>query len=217
MGKSEAGVSIVDGVDGPTSVFVATKEGKQKLLLRIKNFYDKKKIERIEKKIVANPHTIDEVIHYITDTYNAVEMPSDEWFYIEERKSIKETLVIRHRPELLGDLLEVECPVEVTKATMKVFFEAMKKRALKAEQIPDEEFPIDFHIYEIKYNFGKIQILLEKCWNEFEVSYDGKRMAIRKLQKIVNDIYLYYGVEQKDIDNRTLRFSALVRMLSYRG
>lgn len=214
MGSNAKSVSIIGGADGPTSVFIAGRQSKPKLSQRIKNHFYKKKRLKTEKKIVANPHTIDEVIRYITDKYSAVEVSAEEYSYIEERKGLKESLIIRNKPELLGDLMEIKRPKEMTKDTMKMFFEEIQKRSQRAEQIPDEEFPMDFHIYEIKYAFGQVRISIEKNWNEFGISSSGDKKNMKKLKAIAKDIYLYYGVTGEDIDNRTSRYSVLVTMLS---
>ena len=41
MGKSIGGVSIIGGADGPTSIFIAGKGGKVKLITRIQNYFRK--------------------------------------------------------------------------------------------------------------------------------------------------------------------------------
>lgn len=214
MGNNAGSVSIIGGADGPTSVFIAGKQRKLKLTQRIKNYFYKKRRARIEKKIIANPHTVDEVICYIVDKYRAIEVSFDEYSYIEEKRGLKESLIIRHKPELLGDLIEISRPAEMTADAMKIFFEELQRRTQKAEQIPDEEFPLDFHIYEIKCDLGQMRISIEKNWNDFGISYSGDKKIMKELKKIANDIYLYYGVEQEDIDNRTPRYSVLVTMLS---
>lgn len=214
MGSNASSVSIIGGADGPTSVFIAGKQGKPKLSHRIKNYFYKKRRAKTEKKIVAASHTLDEVVRYITDRYNAVEVPADEYSYIEEQKNIKESLIIRNKPELLGDLMEVNPPEDMTEDGMKAFFAQVWERSQKAAEIPDEEFPLDFHIYEIRYVFGQVRISIEKNWHEFGISFSGDKKGMKELKKIAQDIYLYYGVERKDIDKRTKRYSVLVTMLS---
>lgn len=214
MGKNAKGVAVIGGADGPTSVFIAGKQGKPKLFQRIKNYFYKKKRARIERKITANPHSMEEVIAYIKSRYDIREVGHDEYSYLEERNSLKESLIIRHKPELLGDYMEIKCPEEVTRESMQAFFERVKMRSQKAVDISEDVFPLDFHIYEIRYAFGQVRISVEKNWSELGISYSGDKKRMKELKEIANDIYLYYGVSQNDIDNRTSRYSVLVTMLS---
>lgn len=214
MGKNAKSVAIIGGADGPTSVFIAGKQGKPKLSQRIKNYFYKKKRAKAERKIIANPHSIEEVIAYIKSKYDIREVMQDEYSYLEERNSLKESLIIKYKPELLGDYMEIKRPEEVTGESMRVFFEQVKMRSQKAMEIADDVFPMDFHIYEIIYDFGRVRIEVEENWNELGISYSGDTKSMKKLKAIANDIYLYYGVSQNDIDNRTSRYSVLVTMLS---
>ena len=65
MGKGAGGVSIIDGADGPTSIFIAGKGGKIKLTTRIRNYFYKIKRDRIKRQITANPHTLEEVVEWM--------------------------------------------------------------------------------------------------------------------------------------------------------
>jgi len=81
----------------------------------------------------------------------------------------------------------------------------------KVEEISDEEFPMDFHIYEIQIpEVGMLQVAIEKVWEKFGVSYNGKP----ELREIMKEIYLYYGVSKQDISEKSERYEELVRQLS---
>lgn len=58
--KRKSFVSIIGGADGPTSIFIAGKSDKRPLKVRIKNAIYKCKRKRVEKRIVANSHTLNE-------------------------------------------------------------------------------------------------------------------------------------------------------------
>lgn len=62
-------IAIIGGADGPTSIFTAG--GKRNLKVRIKNYLYKNKRKKIEKKIVANTHTLEEMLQYAQNTYGA--------------------------------------------------------------------------------------------------------------------------------------------------
>ena len=46
------------------------------------------------------------------------------------------------------------------------------------------------------------------------MSYSGNKAVMKKFKKISRDLYSYYGVTEKDIKNKTKRYSSLVTNLS---
>ena len=62
--KSKNAISIIGGADGPTSVFIAGHSKKQPLKIRIKNSIYRYKRKKVEKTIVANPHSLSETVQY---------------------------------------------------------------------------------------------------------------------------------------------------------
>ncbi len=72
--KSINQVSIINGEDGPTSVFIFGEAQKQSLKIRIRNAIYQSRRKRIEKRIAANPHTLAEVVQYAKDHYDLVEI-----------------------------------------------------------------------------------------------------------------------------------------------
>ena len=101
--KRKSSVSIIGGADGPTSIFIAGKSDKRPLKVRIKNAIYKCKRKRVEKRIVAGSHTLNEVVEYAKNRYGLVEMNTDKRQYREQRDCLKASLVIQHKPELLGE------------------------------------------------------------------------------------------------------------------
>ena len=99
--KRKSSVSIIGGADGPTSIFIAGKSDKRPLKVRIKNAIYKCKRKRVEKRIVAGSHTLNEVVEYAKNRYGLVEMNTDKRQYREQRDCLKASLVIQHKPELL--------------------------------------------------------------------------------------------------------------------
>ena len=75
--KSINQVSIINGEDGPTSVFIFGEAQKQSLKIRIRNAIYQSRRKRIEKRIAANPHTLAEVVQYAKDHYDLVEIEVD--------------------------------------------------------------------------------------------------------------------------------------------
>ena len=75
--KSINQVSIINGEDGPTSVFIFGEAQKQSLKIRIRNAIYQSRRKRVEKRIAANQHTLAEVVQYAKDHYDLVEIEVD--------------------------------------------------------------------------------------------------------------------------------------------
>lgn len=213
MGKAKA-VSIIGGADGPTSIFIAGKTGKLSLKERIRRYFYQRRRKRVEGKIKPGAHTLQEVAAYVVEKYHAVEMPEQRMSYIEQRKCLKESLIITNRPELLGDMKEIPKPEEYTDDTIREMQRQIQLRSEMIADMPDDVIPMDFHIYEIHGSEGYIEIAADSVWEILECSYSGSKRTMKQLREIVKDIYLYYGVTEEDIRNRSKRYASLITMLS---
>lgn len=222
--NSASAIGIIGGADGPTSVFIAGKVNGRKLpfFKRMKQkwnlYHYKKRRAKVEKSIEANPHTLDEVMEYICDRYGATEIPTDSKKYIHQKKHMRESLILQHHPALLGDLQKMDFPEDANEKEIQEFLEKVKERTEMAGQIPDELFPMDYHVFEIEFEgIGNIHFEIEKKYEILSGSYSGKKKGIKKLAKINRDIYQYYGVTKKDIEEKSKRYSALVTTLSLKS
>ena len=214
MGKGAGSVSIIGGADGPTSIFIAGKGGKVKFKTRIGNHFRKLKSNRIKKRITANPHTLEEVVELLKREYGATEVSQKSFNYQEQRKCLKASLVMRHRPDLLGELMDLEPPEGEDVKALKAFYEQLQKREKIAAEIADDIFPIDFHIYEIKCSGnGRMQIGVETVWQVIGGSFSGDKKTMKELKKLFKKIYLYYGVTARDIKKETERYKSLLAIL----
>lgn len=213
--KSANSVSIIGGADGPTSIFIAGKDDKISWIEKIKRKRYQKKRARIENMLEANPHTIEETIEYMKEKYQAEELSKESFVYTEQLRCLKESLILQHKPELLGEWGEIPNPTDWEEDSLKEFFAKLEQRSKKAQEIPDYLLPMDFHIYKIEVpKMGEIQFEVEKNWEVFGGGYSGEKRGMKKLSEIVSDIYLYYGFSEDDKKNRTERFSSLVTMLT---
>ena len=214
MGKVASSVSIIGGADGPTSIFIAGKGGRVKLTTRIRNYFRIVKRNRIKKKITANPHTLEEVVEWLKREHGAVEVSQQSHSYLEQKQSLKASLILRHRPDLLGDLMNLEPPDGEDVEALKVFWEQNQERERRAEEIADDIFPMDFHIYEIRWpENGWMQIGVETIWQMLDGSCSGDKKTMKQLRKLFKKIYLYYGVTAEDIKNETERYKSLLGVL----
>ena len=212
--KSINQVSIINGENGPTSVFIFGEAQKQSLKIRIRNAIYQSRRKRIEKRIAVNPHTLAEVVQYAKDHYDLVEINPAATNWIERQKNLKASLIMQHKPELLGQRKDIPKPDFHNEESVKNFLNEMEIRNKLIDQMPDNVIPMDFHLYEIKIGEDLMEIEVDYTWNIFGISYSGNKSVIKRFKKIARDLYCYYGVSEEDIKNRTKRYSSLVTELS---
>lgn len=219
MGKRAEAVSIIGGADGPTSVFIAGKgKDRRSIRQRMQAYFYRRKKDRIKKSIIANPHTLEETIAYIREVYHAAESSRKSYNFKEQRNCLRESLILAHKPELLGDLARIELPGIEDEGAVREYLDQCRLRSERVRTLGEEEFPLDFHLFEIPVSSsGRIEVMIESRWEKFGVSYNansGDKKLKKQLKKMYQEIYLYYGVSQEDIKNRSERYSSLVMALS---
>ena len=125
---------------------------------------------------------------------------------------------MRHRPDLLGELMDLKPPKGAYSENMeawKTFWDKLKEREKRANEIADDVFPIDFHMYEIRCaENGRLQVGVEMVWQTLDGSFSGNKKSMKQLRKLMKRIYLYYGVTAEDIKKETERYTSLLAMLS---
>lgn len=168
--KSINQVSIINGEDGPTSVFIFGEAQKQSLKIRIRNAIYQSRRKRIEKRIAANPHTLAEVVQYAKDHYDLVEINPAATNWIERQKNLKASLIMQHKPELLGQRKDIPKPDFHNEESVKNFLNEMEIRNKLIDQMPDNVIPMDFHLYEIKIGEDLMEIEVDYTWNIPDIS-----------------------------------------------
>ncbi len=212
--NDKSGISIIGGADGPTSIFIAGRTGKRPLKVRIKNWIYCQKRRRIAVKIRPNPHTLKQVTAFMKMEYGAAEVSKESRQYQERKASLREGLIIQNRPELLEGLEEMKRPEVFTKEAMEEMSLRIKRRSEAIARIPDEQFTMDFHVYEIIIEGGRMEIEVDYLWDILGISYSGNKRAMRELKKMGRRLYVYYGVTKEDIRDETKRYSALLTGLA---
>ena len=119
--KSINQVSIINGEDGPTSVFIFGEAQKQSLKTRIRNAIYQSRRKRIEKRIAVNPHTLAGVVQYAKDHYDLVEINPAATNWIERQKNLKASLIMQHKPELLAKGRIFQNQIFIMKNLLKIF------------------------------------------------------------------------------------------------
>ena len=212
--KSKSEVSIIGGADGPTSIFIAGKTQKRSLKVKMQNAIYKHKLKRAEKKIVAGAHTLNELVQYATNKYDVVEINVAERKYIVQRINLKESLILQHKQEVLGEMKDIPTPDISNEESVRQYLDKIKARSEMIAEMPDDIIPMDFHLYEIRIGDDVLEMEIDYIWNIFGISYSGDRKAMKQFEKISRDLYIYYGVSEDDIKKRTERYSSLVAALS---
>ena len=212
--KSSSAVGIIGGADGPTSVFIAGRKKEIPIKHRIKNYIYRWKGKRAAMRIVAGERTLSEVIAYAVKKYNVVEADINQRKYIMQKICIKESLISRYKPELLGELAEFVRPNECTPEAVNALQDQFQARRERIEAVSDELIPMDFHIYEINLGEGRLEMEIDYHWNIFGISYSGNKKSMKRMKKIAKDLYLYYGVSEEDIRKKSERYHSLLATLS---
>ena len=135
--KSKSEVSIIGGADGPTSIFIAGRTRKKPLKVRIRNIIYRYRRKIVEKKVVADSHTLDELVQYAMNTYNLIETNSTERKYIEQQKNLKESLILQHKPEVLGEMKDIPKPDISNEESVREYFCKIKTRSEMIAEMPD--------------------------------------------------------------------------------
>lgn len=213
MKKRKANVSIIGGADGPTSVFVAGRN-RRRFSDSVCTAFNKYKRNRISKKITAGTHTLEEVVAYAMRKYKLTERAKSKRSYIEKRKELKESLIIQHYPELLGDLGNISRPDVSDEAAIRAFIQKIEERSRRAAELPEDIIPMDLHVYELVVGGDSLELEIDYKWNLFSISYSGNKKLMKQFAKISRDLYCYYGVSEEDIKNKTKRYSTLLTVLS---
>lgn len=220
MGKRVISTTVIGGADGPTSIFLVGK-GKKSSSQRVRRYFYRKKKNRIAKTIIAHPHTLDETISYIKEKYHATDVARQSFNYQEQRRCLKESLILQYRPELLGELAKLEPPREPDENSLKEFWRQIEQRSEVTRNIGEEDFPMNFHLYEIDFSGkGKVEVMVENNWEQFGVSYSshgGDKSLVRQIRSVYRDIYLYYGAAKKDIELQSERYTSLLAALCLYG
>ncbi len=218
--KSSYATAIIGGADGPTSIFVAGKSDDKRRfhLQELKHRFHKWNYNRKRKKamanISANPHTLDEVITYLKKKYRAEELEPNSRSYQFRKQEMKAGLVQQYAPELLGEMPQLAPEDYQDEQKLKLFMEKINERQKMAASVSDEIFKVDYACYQIKSETSEITIEMEKSRGYLTASWSGKgKGRNNKSNKIIQDIFLYYGVTKEDIENQTKRYRILISIM----
>lgn len=94
---------------------------------------------------------MEEVVIYLKKHFNAKEISQKSSKYLERQKCLKESLIMNYHPELLGGLAQITYLDSFDDRSLKEFWKQLELRRKKAQTVGDDVFPMDYHLYEIRY------------------------------------------------------------------
>ena len=106
------------------------------------------------------------------------------------------------------------------------------ERMVRAASVPLEKFDIDYHKYVYndmyktdktdsnncslgrnKRSLGSMDIIIEKKYGYIGGGASGSKKFIKKYNRILRDIHMYYGVTTEDIETKSQRYRELVNSM----
>lgn len=213
--KAASNITTIAGSDGSTSVFVCGKQGLKKTFKqRLYKMQFQFRRKRVEKKIRANYHSMEQVVEYIKAKWGYSEVSHNDSEYKSEHKQMCASLLLQHKPQLLGKLAANPKLKDYSEKEIQSFMEQQKKRQKAAEEICESVIDVDLHILKKEDSSLDSRIFLESKYEYVGSSVSGSKKAVKAFNKMYREIYKYYGVSQRDIDEKSDRYEALVRALA---
>lgn len=214
--KAAGSISVIEGADGPTSYFLVGSKQKKSIKQKIhKCIYGIRK-SMAERHIKATAHSIDEVGNYIKGVYGFAEINQSTDEFQTEYKEMRASFIIQYAPELLGTLASYPKLAGEDTKNIKRFMEQIELRQKAAENVPQELFDIDLHIFEKEEADLQMRFSMESKYGYIGGSASGSKLKMKKYRKLYRNIYRYYGVTQEDIDKKTRRYKEVVESLAMR-
>lgn len=218
--KRKMASTIISGTDGPASVFIAGKDRDRNIIRRIRTHIRRKRYQRKRARLAAdlvpNAHTLPELCAYIREKYRAEEIDASDFRYREQYKSIKASMIQKYQPELLGESLEAYRPEDFTDTeAVKKFLEQCEAQVERAADIPAEQFPFEYHQYIIRIEgCGTLNIAMDMTHEYLSYGYSAEKGKRKHMDRIVKDIYLYYGITREDKEQNSERMQSLLTILA---
>ena len=206
MGKTASNISIIGGSDGPTAVFLGGKK-QRTIKQRIQKCLFELRKKWFSIWVKPNAHTMEEVICYLKDEYGFTEVAKDAEEYVSQYDSLMTAFILQYEPKLT---LQYE---EVLREGRKKF----EIREQKAKEIPEEKFPLGFHILKKAVNESEMHFYIESRFGYLGGGFSSSgKDGTRKFGRIYKAAYRYYGVTAKDIAKKTERYEELLTTLAGR-
>lgn len=171
------------------------------------------KLEEIAKRTTPCYKANDEVLTYIRERYNL----TPATFSNTMLENYKVNYILNECPEVLTtpEQLLPDNGKAPTRKQMEEFHENNNKRFEEAWSYPIEKLGLEFKTYIFEYILPdgykvKFDVIAEKNKDRLSITSTINRIVSDDEQKLIrricDEIEIYKGVTQEDIDNRTKRF-----------
>ena len=212
-------VSIIEGADGPTSIFLLGGKGKISIRNRIERRICKIRRYFIEKKITCENHSLEEVETYLLQKYDFVKVSPEAVKTSEEYRQMRAAFIEQYAPELLGEYAVRPQMKGRDPEDIKTFMRLCEERTARAMELPESVFDIDMCKYEKIINSNKnnkctMDITIEKKYSYIGGGASGSKRYVKEYGKIYKDIHRYYGVTETDVKQKSDRYKKLIHVLS---
>ena len=213
MKKRASMISVLVGADGPTSVCLLKRNQKLTVKQKLHKFKYNLKRAHVEKTLKAGGHTLDEVMAYLVKVHGFAELDKEE--IEEEYEEMRASFLIQHAPKLLGEYAKLPKPKSESQEDLLEYMRQARERVQKAKEIPETEFDIDFHKFQISFGDvnDNIYFVIEKRFGHIGGGASGNKKIVKRFQRLDKDIHRYYGVTEEDIRTKSGRYKDVVRAL----
>ena len=214
MDKDTRFKPTVGGSDGPTSVAVIKKTSKLTFKQKVQKIRYKIKRACVERKIKPESHSMDEVMEYIINKHDFVEL--DKSMLEQEYKEMRASLLMQQAADLLGEYVVMPQLESESREDIQAYLQKFQEIKQRAMDIPTAEFDIDFHKFQSIYEGDEndMYITIEKRFSYIGGGVSGNKKMVKKFQRIYKDVHKFYGVTREDIENKSKRYEQLVRALT---
>ncbi len=121
---------------------------------------------------------------------------------------IKNYLYKRRRSEAVNNIVASPHTLE------EVLRYAQNTYGATESQYKVNAMPNISRVYEIKEGEDLLYIEIDDTAGTFGISFSGNKKTVKCFQEITKDLYTYYGVSEKDIEEKTERYLSLLCVLS---
>ncbi len=156
--------------------------------------------------------TMEELTEHLKSYYGAVEVPGSE----EERGELKNKVIAQKFEHLLSPLKPLQ--TDSTPEERRELVEVMKRRTEEMNRITAEELGLNMRFYKLPYNehtagffadwaqqYGFSEEELTDCFLPFQAEMATGYFSCLS-GRFQEEITLFLGVDEKDLQNRTGRF-----------
>lgn len=205
---SACSIGIIGGADGPTAFFIADKPND--------NGITEEWIDKMASTTTPCKKAIQELEAYLMKHYHAKEIELID----RKRDFFKANMIQNYCPELLKTPLpNIELLVNSSKEELENYANMQSLRFDEALSFPEDKTTLDIHQYEFTLNVENVPsatalVSIERLNEVAQLSLQTDAITphkeqdrlIKIIQNLSDEMTLFQGISQQDIDERSTRF-----------